>query len=159
MIPNSLHTLDRLRLLLLAQTLRQTWVRTSVIWSDLIRSTTRLLTPGQSQRSVALSAKIQNLQLRHACRAAAKPPAYAASEHAAFAPHAWQSDTRASTAMPDPWTLAQPRQPPYGYGSDSNMSTWQQQLANLQQVPVPGQHPQLQHQVTRPFRFSLGSAK
>ncbi|KAL0020726.1 hypothetical protein WJX77_004972 [Trebouxia sp. C0004] len=59
-------------------------------------------------------------------------------------------DGRAATA--DPWSLAQPRQPAYGYGTDNSMSSWQQQIANLQQPSIADQHAQPQHQA-----WALGS--
>lgn len=84
-------------------------------------------------------------------RATNKPPTYANADAAAFAPApAWQRDARAATA--DPWSLSQPRQPAYGYGIDNSMSSWQQQIATLQQPPMADQHAQPQHQA-----WALGS--
>ena len=78
------------------------------------------------------------------CRAGSKP--YNPSEAAAYQPAAWQRDSRASTATQDPWAFAQPRQTMFGYGNDS-LSSWQQQLANLQQAPATEQNAQPQQQV------------
>ncbi|KAL0056125.1 hypothetical protein WJX82_007927 [Trebouxia sp. C0006] len=90
-------------------------------------------------------------------RAINKPPAYANADATAFAPApAWQRDARAATA--DPWSLAQPRQPAYGYGNDNSMSSWQQQVASLQQPPMADQHAQPQHQDLRAHWGSMASS-
>ncbi|DBA67048.1 hypothetical protein WJX79_008484 [Trebouxia sp. C0005] len=80
-----------------------------------------------------------------------KPPVYANADNTAFAPApAWQR--HGSAAIADPWSLAQPRQPAYGYGPDNSMSSWQQQIANMQQPSMADQHAQPQHQA-----WALGS--